>query len=414
MPPPARKSLDTEFVRAQFPPLADGWVFVENAGGTYVPRQVIERVVEYMSQSQVQPNWEFPSSLLATERIARGKRLLAEFINAGPDEIMLGPSTTMNIYLMAQALRPLFKPGDEIIVTEQDHEANVGAWRRLEEFGLVIREWQVDPLTGVLRYEQLGELLGPRTRLVAFTHCSNLASIVHDVPALVRQIHDSGAWTFVDGTAFAPHFPMDVKALGIDFYVFSLYKVFGPHQSVLFGRRELLRMARNQNHFFIADDDIGYKLLPGGPNHEFAAASLGIGDYFEALDRHHSSDRHNDFHARVRGVYALFGRHEARLAERLVEHLQSVPGLRFVGRRPSSDGRLAPVIAFWIEGRKSAEIVAGLRRHRIAIGHGDFWAARLVKALGLRAEDGVVRIGLAHYNDDAEIDRLIAALRAIL
>ena len=403
-------TLDTAFVRAQFPPLADGWVFVENAGGTYVPRQVIERTREYMSETQVQPNWNFASSLRATERIAHGKRLMAEFINADHDEVVLGPSTTMHVYLMAQALRPLFKAGDEIIVTEQDHEANVGAWRRLEEFGIVIREWQVDRETGALRYEMLDELLSTRTRLVAFTHCSNVASIVHDVPILVKRIHAAGALAFIDGTAYAPHFPIDVKALDCDFYVFSLYKVCGPHQSVLYGKRELLKQARNQNHDFIPDENVAYKFLPGGPNHELAAGCVGIADYFDALHTHHKLEPANSFHARLQRLYRLIAAHEAKLASKVVSFLQSRSDVRIVGRRPSSDGRIAPVIAFHVPGRQSADLVASLNAQQIAIGHGDFWAARLVKALGLTAEDGVVRIGLAHYNDDRDVERLLTAL----
>ncbi len=403
-------TLDTAFVRDQFPPLADGWVFVENAGGTYVPRQVIDRTHEYMSQTQVQPNWNFASSKLATERITHGKHLMAEFINADHDEIVLGPSTTMHVYLMTQALRPLFQAGDEIIVTEQDHEANVGAWRRLEEFGLVIREWPVDRVTGALQYDALDKLLSPRTKLVAFTHCSNVASIVHDVPALVKKIHAVGALTFVDGTAFAPHFPVDVKALDCDFYVFSLYKVCGPHQSVLYGKRDLLKKAHGLNHHFIPDDNVAYKFLPGGPNHEFAAGCVGIADYFDALHAHHKLEPANSFHARLQRVYALIMAHEARLAEKVETYLKSRPGVRIVGREPSSDGRLAPVIAFHVPGKSSADIAAKLNASQIAIGHSDFWAARLIKALGLTAEDGVVRIGLAHYNDDSDVDRLIAAL----
>jgi cysteine desulfurase family protein (TIGR01976 family) len=403
-------TLDTSFVREQFPPLADGWVFVENAGGTYVPRQVIERTREYMSETQVQPNWNFASSRIATDRIARGKHLMAEFINADHDEIVLGPSTTMHVYLMAQALRHQFKAGDEIIVTEQDHEANVGAWRRLEEFGIVIREWPVDRETGALRYEMLDELLSSRTRLVAFTHCSNVASIVHDVPALVKKIHAAGALAFVDGTAFAPHFPVDVKALDCDFYAFSLYKVCGPHQSVLYGKREILKDASNQNHFFITDDNVAYKFLPGGPSHEFAAGSVGMADYFDSLHAHHRLEPANSFHARLQRVYRLIADHEANLADRVVSFLRARPGLRIVGRKPSSDGRLAPVIAFHVPGKSSADIVARLNAQQIAIGHGDFWAARLIKALGLTAEDGVVRVGLAHYNDERDVERLLTAL----
>jgi cysteine desulfurase family protein (TIGR01976 family) len=404
------RTLDTAYVREQFPPLKDGWVFVENAGGTYVPRQVIDRTRDYMTETQVQPNWNFASSLVATDRITAGKHLMAEFINADHDEIVLGPSTTLHVYLIAQALRPLLKAGDEVIVTEQDHEANVGAWRRLEEFGIVIREWQVDRETGALRYEMLDELLSSRTRLVAFTHCSNVASIVHDVPALVKKIHAVGALAFVDGTAYAPHFPVDVKALDCDFYVFSLYKVCGPHQSVLYGKRALLQAARNLNHHFITDDNVAYKFLPGGPNHEFAAGSVGMADYFDALHAHHTLAPANSFHARLQAVYKLIAAHEAKLADRVVSFLQSCRDVRIVGRRPSSDGRLAPVIAFHVPGRPSAEIVATLNARQIAIGHGDFWAARLIKALGLTADDGVVRIGLAHYNDERDVERLLTAL----
>jgi cysteine desulfurase family protein (TIGR01976 family) len=403
-------TLDTAFVRDQFPPLADGWVFVENAGGTYVPRQVIDRTREYMNETQVQPNWNFASSRLATERIAHGKHLMAEFINADHDEIVLGPSTTLHVYLMAQALRHQFKAGDEIIVTEQDHEANVGAWRRLEEFGIVIREWQVDRETGALRYEMLDQLLSSRTRLVAFTHCSNVASIVHDVPALVKKIHAVGALAFVDGTAYAPHFPVDVKALDCDFYVFSLYKVCGPHQSVLYGKREILKQSRNQNHFFITDDNVAYKFLPGGPTHELAAGCVGIADYFDKLHAHHKLEPANSFHARLRQLYQLIATHEAKLADTVASFLKSRADVRIVGRRPSSDGRIAPVIGFHVPGRASADIVAKLNAQQIAIGHGDFWAARLIKALGLTAEDGVVRIGLAHYNDGRDAERLLTAL----
>jgi cysteine desulfurase family protein (TIGR01976 family) len=403
-------TLDTAYVRDQFPPLSDGWVFVENAGGTYVPRQVIDRTREYMTGTQVQPNWHFASSKLATERITHGKRLMAEFINADHDEIVLGPSTTMHVYMMAQALRPQFKAGDEIIVTEQDHEANVGAWRRLEEFGIVIREWQVDRETGALRYEMLDELLSPRTRLVAFTHCSNVASIVHDVPALVKKIHAAGALAFVDGTAFAPHFPVDVKALECDFYVFSLYKVCGPHQSVLYGKRDILKQSANQNHFFITDDNVAYKFLPGGPNHEFAAGCVGMADYFDNLHAHHKLAPANSFHARLQQVYRVIGEHEARLADKVEAFLKARPGVRIVGRKPGSDGRLAPVIAFYVPGRASTDIVAKLNAQQIAIGNADFWAVRLIKALGLTAEDGVVRIGLAHYNDDRDVERLLTAL----
>ncbi|HVM83480.1 MAG TPA: aminotransferase class V-fold PLP-dependent enzyme [Candidatus Binatia bacterium] len=403
-------ALNVDFVRAQFPPLKDGWVFLENAGGSYVPQQVIARAAEYMSDSQVQPNWEFASSVRATERIKAGLGACAEFINAEPDEVFLGPSTTMNVFMMSQALAPWWQPGDEVIVTEQDHEANVGAWRRLERKGLVIREWRVDRTTGALVEGGLDDLLGPRTKLVAMTHCSNVCSIVHDLPKLVKQIHAAGALAFIDGTAYAPHFPIDVKALDVDFYVFSLYKVCGPHQSVMFGKRPLLERAEAQNHFFIGNESISYKFLPGGPNHELAAATVGTADYFDGLYRAHFDRPENAFHTRLAKVYQLIGAHEARLAGRVEQFLRGKQSVRILGRVPTADGRLAPVVGFWVPGRSSTEIAARLQNRKIAIGNGDFWARRCITALGLTPEDGVVRVGIAHYNSDSDIDRLLEAL----
>ena len=407
-------ALDIDFVRKQFPPLKDGWVFLENAGGSYVPKHVIDRTVEYMSDSQVQPNWEFASSVRATDRIKRGLQTVAEFINAEPNEVFLGPSTTLNVFVMSQALAASFKPGDEIIVTEQDHEANVGAWRRLEALGMVIKEWPVDRMTGALVPDALDGLLSERTKLVAMTHCSNVCSIVHDLPALVKQIHAVGALAFIDGTAYAPHFPIDVKALDVDFYVFSLYKVCGPHQSVMYGKRALLERAAAQNHFFIGDESISYKFLPGGPNHELTAATVGTADYFDALYHAHFDQPENAFHSRLVRVYDLIGAHEAALAGRVEDFLRSKKNVRILGRVPSQDGRLAPVVGFWIPGRSSLEIAAKLHQHQIAIGNGDFWARRCITALGLTPDDGVVRVGIAHYNSGEDIDRLIAALDQVL
>jgi cysteine desulfurase family protein (TIGR01976 family) len=407
-------SLNVDFVREQFPPLNDGWVFLENAGGSYVPRQVIERVTEYMTDSQVQPNWGFASSERATERIKRGLQTAADFINAEIDEVFIGPSTTMNVFVMSQALAAGFRPGDEIIVTEQDHEANVGAWRRLAAQGIIIREWPVDRSTGILIPDALEGLLNERTKIVAFTHCSNVCSIVHDLPKLIRKIHGVGALAFVDGTAYAPHFPIDVKALEADFYVFSLYKVCGPHQSVLYGKRALLERAAGLNHFFIGNESITYKFLPGGPNHEMTAGTIGVGEYFDALYHAHFDQPENAFHTRLQHVYQLIGGHEAQLAARVERFLRSRDGVRILGRVPSRDGRLAPVIGFWIPGRKSADIAAALQAKKIAIGNGDFWARRCVSAVGLDPDDGVVRVGIAHYNSDADIDRLLEALEPAL
>ena len=405
-------SLDLAFVRRQFPPLGNGWAFFENAGGSYVPESVIERVRSYMSELQLQPSWSFGPSAEAAARIAEGKRLMAAFVGAEADEVIVGPSTTMNIYLLVQALRPSLKPGDEIVVTNQDHEANVGAWRRLGEAGVVIREWRLDPETALLDPAALDGLLGPRTRLVAMPHCSNVVGCFNDVAAVAGKVHGAGAMLMVDGVAAAPHRAVDVKALDVDFYAFSLYKTFGPHQALLYGKRTLLEKLAPLNHFFITESPA--KLLPGGANHELTAGLVGIADYFDLLDRHHFDQPENAFHGRVGRVYGLIEAHERVLAERVLAYLRAKPGVRIVGRDSTASGERAPTISFTVARRRSGDVARALNREKIAIGHGDFWGRRCVEALGLSPEDGVVRVGIAHYNDDGDVDRLLAALDRVL
>ena len=406
--------LDIAFVRKQFPPLTNGWAFFENAGGSYVPQSVIDRVMSYMRDLQLQPSWTFGPSADAVARIAEGKRLMAAMVGAEPDEIIIGSSTTMNFYLLTQALRPGLKPGDEIVVTNLDHEANVGAWRRLAEFGMVIREWQIDPVSGFLDPVQLDGLLGPRTRVVTMSHCSNIVGSFNDVAAVAKKVHAIGGLLAVDGVAAAPHRAVDVKALGVDFYAFSLYKTFGPHLGLLYVRRDLWKDLAPQNHFFIPEAPD--KLLPGGANHELTAGLVGIADYFDLLDRHHFQGPENEFHGRVARVYRLIEAHERRLGERVLAYLRAKPGIRIIGKQSMADesaGR-APTISFTVAGRRSQEIAESLNKQNIAIGFGDFFARRCIEALGLTPEDGVVRVGIAHYNDDGDVDRLLKALDKVL
>ena len=195
--------LDVDFCRSHFPELAGDWIFMENAGGTLVPRQVIDRLNHYAGHCQVQPGEGYPASDDAQRMIDEGRETLAELINAPPDEIVVGPSTTANVYVLSHALAPLFAPGDEIIVTNQDHEANNGAWRRLAAHGVTVREWKMSANTDDLELEDLEPLLNDRTRLVCFTHCSNIVGAIHDVKAIVRRIHEAGAMACVDGVAYA-------------------------------------------------------------------------------------------------------------------------------------------------------------------------------------------------------------------
>ncbi|MDH3792286.1 MAG: aminotransferase class V-fold PLP-dependent enzyme, partial [Rhodospirillales bacterium] len=353
-------TLDLDFVRRQFPNLGNGWAYFENAGGSYLPQSVIKRMTDFMSESQVQPAALNPLSALSTERLDTARGLMARMINAETDEIVIGPSTTLNVYVLAQALRPLFKPGDEIIVTNQDHEANSGAWRRLAEFGIEVREWRIDPVTGELDPADLDRLLSERTRLVCFPQVSNIVGTVNPVAEITAKAHAAGAMVCVDAVAYAAHRLMDVKALDVDFYLFSLYKLYGPHVALLYGKRERILEAANQNHFF-HEDNISAKLNPGGLNYEAVASLSGIVEYFEAVYQHHFEQPENDLHARLGRVFGLFAEQEQRLSEPFLAYLADKPGVRLIGGGTPGDRRL-PTFSFAVEGRRPAEVVEALGR----------------------------------------------------
>jgi len=403
-------SLDPDFTRGLYPARCWEWAFFENAGGSFVPESVIRRVTDYMTETQVQPGAGYGPSAEAAERMARGQRLMAELMGARPDEVIIGPSTTMNVFVLSKALGAILEPGDEVVVTNADHEANIGAWRRLAEGGVTVLEWGLDRDSQALEMDALDDLLSERTRLVCFGHCSNLLGGINDVARVTRRVHDAGAMVCVDGVAYAPHRALDVKALDVDFYLLSLYKLFGPHVSLLYAKREHLDRLPGQNHYFL-DSEVPLKLNPGGPNHEFTAASVGVADYFEALAAHHLDAPPNTFKGRVDAVFELIARHEEALAAPLVDFLASKKGVRLLGPGTADAGARAPTFSFTVAGRASASIPPLVEPARVAIRGGNFYARRLVEALGIAdADDGVVRASLAHYNTADEVARLIEAL----
>lgn len=403
--------LDVAFARDQFPPMANGTAFLENAGGTYVPRQVVDRVTHYMTALQVQPAWGFSASAEAAGLIRDGVAVAAAFLNADPEDVFVGPSTTVNTLVLAQAVRPLLRPGDEIVVTNQDHEANSGSWRRLAGEGVVVREWPIDSVTAELDLSVLESLVGPRCKLVVMPHCSNVVGSFNDVAGAARIAHAAGALIAVDGVAYAPHRLPDVKALDVDFYYFSLYKTFGPHVGAAYVRRSVAVKLAPQNHFFLTEPP--KTLNPGGPSHEFTASLPGIADYFEALDLHHFALPANGLRARMERLYAMFDRHEQVLGQRLLSGLLALPGVRVIGKQ-TMDGKRAPTFSFTVEGRAPEAVASRLWAAGIAVGHGDFYARRCVDALGLSPSGGVIRVSLAHYNDEAEVSRFLATLGRIV
>ena len=412
------RPLDLAFIRSQFPafshPETGKWVMAENAGGAYAPSQVVDKLYHFMTATKVQPYWASSPSAEAGRAMDRSHAMLAAAFNAEPDEIMFGPSTSMNTYVLAQALKAELQTGDEVIVTNQDHEANVGAWRRLADgnSGIVVREWGVDAETGRLDVKGLEKLLGKRTKLVCVTHCSNIAGEINDVAALAKLVHKAGARIAVDAVSYAPHMIADMKALDVDFYYCSLYKVFGPHQGLMYVKRSHLERIANQGHFFNAGK-LGKRLTPAGPQHGEIACASGIIDYIEDVGRHHGV-KGATLGDRVRTTMEAFHTHECEMANRVLDLLRSKRA-RIIGPEKAQQHKRAATIAFVPKKTKPEAVMQALAQARIAIGGGaDFYAHRLIEATGIDPRSGVARISLVHYNDEHDIDRLLEALDPLL
>jgi cysteine desulfurase family protein (TIGR01976 family) len=407
--------LDLEFVRAQFPafsePSLQRFAHFENAGGSFACGQVISALQRFYTQTKVQPYYGFEPSKTAGQQMDRARSRFAAWLNVGADEVHFGPSTSQNTFNLAQALRTHLRPGDEVIVTNQDHEANIGAWRRLAEAGMVVREWRVDPGSAELETSGLERLLNARTRVVAFTHCSNLVGSINPVREWCELARADGAMTIVDGVSYAPHGLPDLQALGADVYLFSLYKVYGPHQGAMVLRREWNERLPNQGHFFNADK-AAYRFTPAGPDHAQVAAVNGVMDYFEAVYAHHFPQAAAEPVEQARAVHELFRSAECARVQPLLDGLADRPGVRLVGRRDASER--APTVSITVKGRAPREIAAALAGEGIGIGNGNCYAYRLVEALGLPPEEGVARMSLVHYTSEQEVTRLLDALDRLL
>jgi cysteine desulfurase family protein (TIGR01976 family) len=401
---PSPSTLDLDAVRAAFPGLADGFVFFDNAGGSQVLRQVADRVRDYMLTTSVQLGASYNVSERALARVTEARARIATLLGAGrPEEIVLGPSTTQLMRNLCAAMASQFQEGDEIILTDFDHESNIGPWQPLRERGVVVKTWSLDPATCEIDLDELDRLLSPRTKLVCVTHTSNILGTINPIAEIARRVHAAGARLCVDAVAYAPHRAVDVQALGADYYVFSFYKVYGPHFAVMWGRYEHLLELDGLYHWFYGRDKIPTKLEPGNMNYELAWGCCGIVDYLEDLGG--GAGRPG-----IERAFAAIAAHEEALSARLLSWLDSRNDLRVVGRREASRDARVPTIAFKAQGRDSEAIVRAVDRHRIGIRFGDFHSRRLVERLGLSDGNGVVRVSMVHYNTVAEVDRLVGAL----
>jgi cysteine desulfurase family protein (TIGR01976 family) len=409
------KNLDVEFVRSQFPafnePSLEGFAHFENAGGSYACGQVIERIDRYYRETKLQPYYGFEPSRIAGQQMDQARSRMASWLNVATDEVHFGPSTSQNTYVVAQALRQLLGPGDEIIVTNQDHEANIGVWRRLEAGGVVIREWRVDPETAELDSSDLDNLLNERTRAVAFTHCSNIVGSIHPVREWVDKIHAAGALAIVDGVSYAGHGLPDVDALAADIYLLSLYKVYGPHLGVMVMRSAVNQQLPYQGHFFNEDHPTD-RFTPAGPDHAQIASVNGVIDYFEAVYSHHFGDGDADSAKKAADVSGLFQQAEHTNLQPLLDFITQKKGVRLIGKTRVESR--APTVSLTVEGREPGEIAAELAAQKIGIGNGNCYAYRLMEAIGIPPDQGVVRLSFVHYTTAEELGRLTGALEQIL
>jgi cysteine desulfurase family protein (TIGR01976 family) len=408
--------IDLDYVRDQFPALAGDWTFMDNAGGSQTLEPVVRRIQEYLRTSDVQLGASYDVSRLAGERVAAATAAMADWVGAAEScEVVMGPSTSMLMRILSLCLAETFEPGDEVIVTNCDHEANIGAWVDLARRGFTVKTWKINENTWTLDLDDLGQLMTERTRLVALTHTSNILGGINPIREVARFVHDRGAMVCVDGVAYAPHRPIDVQALDVDFYAFSFYKVYGPHYALLYGRREHLLRMPGINHFFIGDDEVPYKFQPGSVNYELCYSTMGLWDYIEGFVRaHNGPDSAGDRRGQLGFFFDVVSRHEETLTTRLLDFLASKKNVRLIGWNDPDRARRVPTISFVVDGRNSNDITLEVDKHRIGIRYGDFYARRLIDDLGLGPQNGVVRVSLVHYNTMDELNRLIGVLDPLL
>jgi selenocysteine lyase/cysteine desulfurase len=407
-------ALDMDFVRAQFPafasPVLSSHAFFENAGGSYPCAQVVARLTRFYTDRKVQPYAPYPGAQAGGAEMDEARDRLAAMMGVARHEVSFGPSTSANTYVLAQAVRQwLAGTGGAVVVTDQDHEANSGVWRRLAAEGIEVREWQIDRDTGALELPTLSALLADgHVKLVCFPHCSNVIAEINDVAAISRMARAAGARTVVDGVSYAPHGFPDVPALGCDVYLFSAYKTYGPHQGIMVLREAFGMELPGQAHFF--NHGVLYKRhTPAGPDHAQIAACAGMADYVDALAARHGVT--GDAAARNRGVHDLMRAQEVAVIQPLLDYLAGRNDLRLLGPRDAA--ARAPTVAVELVG-PAEPVSEALGRDGIACWAGDFYAVRPLEALGIDRDKGVLRMSAVHYTSAEEVARLIAALDRVL
>lgn len=406
------ESIDVEAIREQFPALASETVFLENAGGSQMPGVVADRIHDYMLNTYVQLDAGYDLSRQATRVVEEAHSFVNLLMNGNRSgKVILGPSCSVLCQILADCYARVLAPGDEVIVAETGHEANVGPWMKLADRGIVLRMWPMDRDTLCCSLEGLGNLLNDRTRIVAFPHVSNLLGDIVDIKAVTGMVHEAGARVVVDGVAYAPHRAMDVDSWGVDWYVYSTYKVYGPHMAALFGRDDATRELVGPNHYFIPSAEVPYKYELGGVCHEGCAGLIALGEYLKFLAGTQSRspiDRQT-----VLDAFGVMTACELPVQERMIGYLLEKPDVTIIGPESADRSRVG-TISFVHAKLSSEEIARAAHARNFGIRNGHMYAHRLCKAIGLDPDDGVVRVSLVHYNTLDEINRLIDVFEQVL
>ncbi len=411
----AASDLDQTYVRQQFPALRQHpRAFFDNAAGSLACRHTIDALHAFYLESKVQPGSRYEESELAASRMQRSLERWSEALGVAPEELSFGPSTSMNSYVLANAFASTLGAGDEVVVTNQDHEANTGGIRRSAlSAGASIREWRTDPVTGLLDINELEAKLSPRTKLVCFPHASNLIGQENDVATICSLAQQAGARTIVDGVSFAPHGIPDVSALGADIYLFSLYKTFSVHQGLMVTRHGVMEELPHQGHYFTKNEP-GYRLAPAGADHAQVAAAGGVLNYIEDLHQHHGGQP-DDLWSACRSTADLWRNHERRQVEHVLGALADLD-VRVLGASSILDDapHRCPTIAFDTGKQHPDQVADALIDRGVLTASGSFYANRVLDGVGIDPDRGVVRLSWVHYTSDDEIDLLVDAITTVL
>ena len=410
-----KNRLDIDFVRGCFPtfaePLAAKTAFFENAGGSYVAGAVLDKLMHFYRVNKVQPYGASEILKVAGEQMDAGRQTMADLLGVDSKNVTLGASTTQNFNTLAIACAKILSNNSEVIVTQQDHESNIGAWERLcQRTDAKLQIWPVNTTTGELEIETFENLLNSSTAIVCMTHSSNIVGTINPVEEVIRLARPNGTRVVVDGVSFAPHSWPDLPTLAPDAYCFSTYKTYATHLGVMYTATDFAEALDPQCHYF----NEGYlqKRLDGaGPDHAAIAALDGLGDYFSTSYDHHFGSDELNLYDKTRKLSALMNRHENELCSRFLSGIKDLP-LTILGRS-TVEGREAN-IALTSSAHSSAALSKALAEKDIAAGHGHFYALRLLQGAGIKdTDDGVLRISFGHYNSSDDVDRVVSTLQSL-